>query len=73
MIRLSIIIQAFTFWAIHFSTGFNPSLEKQSELALLGLHIQCALVPLVIIFIGGLLFLMLYDLTPEKVVLIKLN
>jgi Na+/melibiose symporter-like transporter len=67
IIRLSIIVQALTFWAVHISTGFDPSLEKQSNLALLGLRIQFALVPMVIITICGLIFLKFYDLTPEKV------
>jgi len=67
MVRLSIIIQAFTFWIIHITTGFNPALEKQSDLALLGLRIQFTLVPMFIMIIGLLAFLLLYDLTPEKI------
>jgi Na+/melibiose symporter-like transporter len=66
MVRLSIIIQAFTFWVIHISTGFNPTLEKQSDLALLGLRIQFTIAPMLIMVIGLIAFLLLYDLTPEK-------
>ena len=67
MVRLSIIIQAITFWAIHIMTGFDPSSKNQSDLALLGLRIQFALAPMVIMLIGLIVFLILYDLTPEKV------
>jgi len=71
MVRLSIIIQAFTFWIIHVTTGFDPSLEKQSDLALLGLRIQFTIAPMLIMIIGLIAFLVLYDLTPEKVALNK--
>jgi GPH family glycoside/pentoside/hexuronide:cation symporter len=67
IIRLSIIVQALTFWIVHISTGFDPSLEKQSDLALFGLRVQFALVPIIIITICGILFLKFYDLTPNKV------
>jgi GPH family glycoside/pentoside/hexuronide:cation symporter len=67
MVRISIIIQAFTFWAIHITTGFDPASKNQSDLALLGLRIQFALAPMIIMLIGLIVFLFLYDLTPEKV------
>ncbi|MBD3255051.1 MAG: MFS transporter [Candidatus Lokiarchaeota archaeon] len=71
MVRLSIIIQAFTFWAIHLTTGFNPGIENQPDLAIWGLRIQFALIPLILMLIAGLLFGLLYDLKPEKVELNK--
>lgn len=67
MVRLSIIIQAFTFWAIHVSTGFDPALKTQPDLALLGLRIQFSLAPMVIMLVGCLAFWFLYDLKQEKV------
>lgn len=67
MVRLSIIIQAFIFWAIHITTGFDPTSKSQSDLALLGLRIQFALAPMIIMLIGLIAFLILYDLTPAKV------
>ncbi|MFX1339306.1 MAG: MFS transporter [Promethearchaeota archaeon] len=67
MVRLSIIIQAFTFWIIHIATGFDPSLKEQSDLALLGLRIQFTIAPMLIMVIGLIVFLILYDLNPEKV------
>jgi Na+/melibiose symporter-like transporter len=71
MVRLSIIIQAFIFWAIHISTGFNPAVKKQSALALLGLRIQFSIAPMIIMLIGLLAFWFLYDLNKEKVALNK--
>jgi Na+/melibiose symporter-like transporter len=71
MVRLSIIIQAFIFWAIHISTGFNPAVKKQSALALLGLRIQFSIAPMIIMLIGLLAFWFLYDLKKEKVALNK--
>jgi GPH family glycoside/pentoside/hexuronide:cation symporter len=73
IIRLSIIVQALTFWAVHISTGFDPSLEKQSDLALFGLRVQFALVPIIIITLCGIIFLKYYDLTSEKVNFNKLK
>lgn len=67
MVRLSIIIQAITFWAIHITTGFDPALQTQSELALWGIRFQFALAPLIIMLIAGIVFWYLYDLVPEKV------
>ncbi|MHA1802980.1 MAG: MFS transporter, partial [Promethearchaeota archaeon] len=67
MVRLSIIIQAVVFWAIHITTGFDPAVQIQTELALWGLRLQFALVPLILMLIAGILFWYFYDLTPEKV------
>ena len=66
-IRLSIIAQALTFVLIHIFTGFDPQVDNQTPIALLGLRIQFAIVPMIIMFLAGVIFWKLYDLTPEKV------
>jgi GPH family glycoside/pentoside/hexuronide:cation symporter len=66
MVRLSIIVQALIFWIIHITTGFEPASKNQSDLAILGLRIQFSLAPMIIMLIGLIAFLVLYDLTPEK-------
>jgi len=50
-----------------------PALKNQSDMALLGLRIQFALVPMIIILIAFISFLILYDLTPEKNISNKLK
>lgn len=71
IVRLSIILQSITFWIIHVVSGFDPDSSSQSVEALWGLRIQFALVPLIFLLIAGIVFLLLYNLTPEKVRLNK--
>jgi Na+/melibiose symporter-like transporter len=69
--RFAIIIQATTFGLIHIFMGFEPGSSTQSPRAILGLRIQLALVPMLIMTIGLILFWKLYDLTPERKKLIQ--
>jgi GPH family glycoside/pentoside/hexuronide:cation symporter len=64
--RISIIIQALTFALIHFFTGFDPQAPVLSDLAIIGLRIQMALVPMILMIVGVLFFWKLYDLSDEK-------
>ncbi len=64
--RLAIIVQAGTFFFIHTLTGFEPGSATQTPLAILGVRLQVALVPMILMLIGVLIFWKLYDITPEK-------
>jgi GPH family glycoside/pentoside/hexuronide:cation symporter len=69
--RIALIIQAVVFALIHLASGFDPERSNQTELALLGLRFQMALIPMLILFVGGFMFWKWYDLTPNRVESIK--
>ena len=69
--RIALIIQVVTFAIIHIYTGFEPGSETQSATAVFGLRLQVAVVPMILMLIGTLLFWRLYDITPEKKIQIK--
>jgi GPH family glycoside/pentoside/hexuronide:cation symporter len=61
--------EVFVFVAIavvHLSTGFNPTVEIQTPLALFGIKLHMALIPAIALLIGALVFWKYYDLTPDK-------
>ena len=64
--KVAIIIQAVTFGLIHIFMGFEPGSTTQSSSAILGLRIQVAVIPMIIMIIGVSLFWKFYDLTPER-------
>jgi GPH family glycoside/pentoside/hexuronide:cation symporter len=64
--RISIIIQALTFALIHFFTGFDPQAASLTDLAIIGLRIQMALIPMILMLIGVLAFWKIYDLSDER-------
>ncbi len=69
--RIAFIVQALIFALIHISTGFDPALETQTDLALLGLRLQMAFIPMLFLFLGGIIFWKWYDLKIDKVASIK--
>ena len=64
--RIALIIQAVTFALVHILTGFEPGAKTQSATALIGLRLQVAVIPIILMLIGVFLFWRLYDLSPEK-------
>jgi Na+/melibiose symporter-like transporter len=64
--RIALLIQVGMFTLIQITTGFDPGLASQTEIALIGLRIQMAIVPVVLMLLGVLAFWRLYDITPEK-------
>jgi len=66
--RLGLIIQVLSFAIVHELTGFMEGADTQTPLAIWGIHIHAALIPMICIFIGALFFWILYDLNPEKVI-----
>jgi Na+/melibiose symporter-like transporter len=72
--RLSYISQAIIFTTVHIATGFNPIPgAPQSDLALWGIRVHLALIPIIIILIGGIVFWKFCDLEPQKVESIRVK
>ena len=68
--RIAILIQAITFVVVHTLTGFEGGASTQTSEAIFGIHIHFALMPMIFMFIGCIIFWKWYDLTPDK---IKIN
>ena len=64
--RLAIAAQAFSFAITHILTGFVEGASTQSDLAVWGIHVHLAVIPMIGMLLGVLIFWRLYDLTPEK-------
>jgi Na+/melibiose symporter-like transporter len=69
--RAAGIIQVVTIAVVHELTGFSSSALTQSDLALIGIRRHMGLIPAIIMGIGLLVFWKFYDITPEKVTLLK--
>jgi len=52
---------------VHTLTGFVEGADTQSDLAIWGIRIHMAILPMIFMFIGAIILLRFYDLTPEKV------
>lgn len=65
--RLAFAAQAISFAVIHTLTGFEEGAATQSETAIWGIHMHLALIPMIFMIFGLLIFKRLYDLTPNKV------
>ena len=65
--RLGLIIQVLSFAIIHSLTGFAEGSETQSDLAIWGIHMHLALIPMIAILLGALVFWKWYDLKPDKI------
>ena len=65
--RLGLIIQVMSFTLIHSLTGFVEGSDTQTPLALWGIHIHTAIVPMICIFIGAFVFWKFFDLKPDRV------
>jgi GPH family glycoside/pentoside/hexuronide:cation symporter len=65
--RLGFVIQVLSFAIVHTLTGFQEASNFQTDLALFGIRIHLAIIPMICMFIGGLIFWKWYDLTPKRV------
>jgi len=54
-------------------TGFAEGSEIRTAEAVFGIQIHFALIPAIAMFIGDTIFLLFYDLTPEKIEGIKIR
>ncbi|MFX1515336.1 MAG: MFS transporter [Promethearchaeota archaeon] len=72
--RLALIAQGLIFAIVHELTQFDPTVDPfdpinpthQSELALLGIRIHTAFIPMVLCLLGLIVFYRVYDITPDK-------
>lgn len=64
--RMGIIMQATSFALIHSMTGFVPGATTQSPEAVWGIILHFAVIPMVFMLIGTVIFIVFYNLTPEK-------
>ena len=72
--RLALIAQGLIFAVVHELTCFDPTVDPfdpinpthQSELALFGIRIHTAFIPMVLCLLGLIVFYKVYDITPEK-------
>lgn len=69
--RMGLIIQAITIAFVHLLTGYNQNSLTQTPLALIGLRIQLALVPTILMGIGIFLFWRFYDIDRNKKILTR--
>ena len=66
-VRTSVIFQAIIITWIHIATGYNPDPHAvQSATAVWGIRVHAALIPMICIFLSGLVMLFFYDLKGEK-------
>lgn len=69
--RFSLIAQGLIFTVVHIMTGFNASSPTQTPLAQFGILLHTALIPMILCLIALVIFIKVYDLTPEKTTKIK--
>lgn len=69
--RLAFAVQALNFLIVHELTGFIEGSDTQSSFALQGIHIHMALIPVILMLLGGFLFWKLNTLNPERCAKIK--
>ncbi len=65
--RLGLIIQSFSFALAHTLTGFVESSETQTPLAIWGIHVHLAVVPMICILLGAFVFWKFCELKPNKI------
>ena len=66
-IRLAYLFIGVIIAAVHILTNYNPDpAATQSALAILGIRIHSGVIPGIILIIGGISFLLIYDLKDEK-------
>jgi len=64
--RFALIAQGLIFAIVHELTGFNAALTTQSDLAKFGIRLHTAFIPMIFTLIGLVLFVIIYNLTPER-------
>ena len=66
-IRLAYLFVGVIIAVVHILTDYNPDPHAaQSPLAILGVRIHSGLIPAIFLIIGGLSFLLIYDLKGDK-------
>jgi len=70
-IRFSLIAQGWIFAISHTLTGFDAASPTQTDLAKFGIILHTALIPMILTLIALVVFVLVYDLRPEKTKEIK--
>ncbi|MBN2155555.1 MAG: MFS transporter [Candidatus Lokiarchaeota archaeon] len=73
--RLAFAVQALSFAIVHQVTGFieGQPLIAQPDSAIIGIHVHIAIIPIILMLLGTIIFWILNDLNPEKNTEIKLR
>lgn len=69
--RFSLIAQGLIFALVHELTGFDAASDTQTELAKFGIILHTALIPCILTLIALIIFIIVYDLKPDKTKEIK--
>jgi len=64
-LRFGIVIQGLIFAITHTLTGFDPGADVQTSLAIFGIRVHTALIPMILTLIALVIFILVYKLTPE--------
>jgi Na+/melibiose symporter-like transporter len=73
-LRIAVILQALLIGGIHIVTGYNQDPNAvQTSLAVWGIRIHQALIPMIFCFVAGVIMLIGYDLKGEKLYTLKAN
>ena len=65
-VRFSLIAQGLIFAITHTLTGFDANSATQTEFAKFGIRMHTALIPMILTLIALIVFILVYDLRPEK-------
>ncbi len=65
-LRFALIVQGIVFAVTHELTGFDATADIQTDLALFGIRVHTALIPMILTLLALVVFLFVYKLTPEK-------
>jgi Na+/melibiose symporter-like transporter len=71
--RMGYVIQAISFVLVHEITFYQPGAEAQAPLALWGIRVLMALIPMTFNFAAFIVLWKFYDLKPEKIKKIQEN
>ncbi len=72
--RLAIAFQVLLFAVVHTATNYiagDPGVVIQSSEALFGIRVIIALIPMIVMVIGTIIFWKVYDITPKKAASLK--
>ncbi|MFX0186134.1 MAG: MFS transporter [Candidatus Hodarchaeota archaeon] len=73
-LRIAVILQALIIGGIHILTGYTQDLNAvQTSLAVWGVRVHQALIPMIFCFVAGVIMLIGYDLKGEKLYTLKAN
>ena len=69
--RLSYVLAVLSITIVHTLTGFKEGADTQSALAITGIHIHIALIPMLFMLASVIILWKKYDITKEKAITIR--